>query len=233
MILGGSLNALSQNELCALGEPIRRPGYIILLYSGDTIYGKIRAKFASKSTDWFTSQMTLFGPNKEKNRYDASSILELGLEIIIREDFSFKPIYSFWVFHECRPSPKSGVMVFMHRFEEGRIKVFYDPRSAMFKNEWGYSGPITGISFTYSPDNGLSIFPTTQVTTYIKIWHSSYYIQKDGGELIKVNKKNYESIWPSLLGDCPGIIEEVNMNPDLKKFNNFLLMVRLYNQLCN
>lgn len=232
VILGGSLNALSQDWSCALHQPIRRPGYIIS-NTGDSNYGKIKAKLATKSTDWFTSQITLFGPNKEKIRYDASSIQGLGLEIIIREDISFKTIYSQWEFHECRPSPKSGVMVFMHRYEVGRIKVFYDPRSAMYENEWTYSGPINGISFTYSPDAGLSIFPTTQVTTYIKIWHSSYYIEKDGGELLKVNKKNYESIWPSLLGDCTGIIEEVNKNPKLKKFNNFLLMVRLYNQLCN
>jgi len=230
LILGGSLNALSQDESMVLHPLIPKPGYIIS-NTGDTIYGKIKS--GTKLTDRYISQIILIGPNKEKIRYDAGSILKLGVETIIHDDL-FNPIYSYWDFFECRPSPKSAKMVFMWRFESGRIKVFNNPRSMTYKSEWSQSGPeITGISFTYSPDEGLSIWPTSNVTTYIKIWHSSYYIEKDGGELIEINKKNYESLWPMLLGDCPGIIEEVNKNPDLKKFNNFLLIVRLYNQLCN
>ncbi|MCK5667183.1 MAG: hypothetical protein KAI17_27040, partial [Thiotrichaceae bacterium] len=95
------------------------------------------------------------------------------------------------------------------------------------------SPKITGIHFTYSIDGGLIIGPSFKTTTYVKIWHTSYYIEKDDGELIKIDKNNYEVLWPSLFEDCPEINEEVNLNPDLKEFKNFLLVVRLYNDLCN
>ena len=169
--------------------------------------------------------------NGEKLRFSAEDVLSLGVELTIYNDFG-KPLDTIWEYYDCRPSPKKGIMVFMYKYEEGRIKVYHNPRSSGNKIDRTSSTRIKGISFSYSIDDGLWFGPAYKTTRFIKIWYSSYYIEKDDGGLLKVDKKNYEELWPSLFDDCPKVLEEVKLNPDLRKFNNFLLIVRLYNELC-
>ena len=232
MILGKSLSAQEDIELYKMLHPmIAIPGYIIT-NAGDSIFGKMKY---TKKADGYMSQIMMIKPNKEKIRYDAVDVLVLAAETELPDVFGNplnSPLDSLLDYFECKPSPKKGIMVFMYKYEEGRIKVYHNPRSGQFKSTWTRSSPkITGISFTYSIDGGLEIGPSFKTTTYIKTWYASHYIEKNGGEFLKIDKKNYETLWPSLFEDCPEILEEVNLNPDLKKFKNFLLIVRIYNDL--
>ena len=121
----------------------------------------------------------------------------------------------------------------MYRFEKGRINAFLNPRSSSKRVEWTHpTGKMTGLNFTYSPGEGLVIGPNYEMTTYIKIWHNSYYIEKDGGELLKVSNKNIDDLWPSLFEDCQEMSKEIELNPDLKKWKSFRLLVRIYNEIC-
>jgi len=228
MILG-YFSMVSQGETIGLSSMVAQHGYIIL-NTGDTIYGKFKS---GKIASGYMSQVILIGQNKEKTHYNAETIMELGIEHIIYND-SFKPVNSFWEFFESKSLPKKGNMRLMRPFEKGIITVFYNSRSSETTLENTVSnGKIDGISFSYSFEDGLIFGPTTELITSIKTWYSSYYIEKEGGKLTKVNKKNYVSLWPSLFKDCPAIIKEVNKNPELKDFKNFLLIVGIYNQLCH
>ncbi len=57
-------------------------------------------------------------------------------------------------------------------------------------------------------------------------------VVKDGGEMIKVEKENFDPLFEQLFGDCPAMQEELAMNPDLKKFKNFMILAEVYNRLC-
>ena len=230
VFFGVSLNLLCQDQLNYMIHPLFPMPATLILSTGDTIEGKI--KQGTKLTDWYMSEVKYTGQGGEKIRFNASSVVKFAVEMNTYSGIG-QPTGSSLMFFESRPSPKSGKMVFMYRYDKGRIKVFHNPRSSGSKNEWTHSGgKMTGIHFTYSPGEGLVIGPAFTTTTYIKIWHHSYYIEKDGGELIKISKKNIDALWPSLFGGCQEISKEIELNPDLMKWKNFLLLVRIYNEIC-
>jgi hypothetical protein len=231
LVLVGSFNAISQDQLNYMLHPLFPMSGTVILNTGDTIYGKV--KQGTKLTDWYMAEIKYVNNDGEKARYKADDVMKFAAAMDLRDDFG-QPTGSLIMFFESRPSPKSGKMVFMYRFEEGRINVFLNPRSSSSRIEKSSSdGKITGLSFDYSPAQGLVIGPKYETTSYIKIWHRSYYIEKDGGEFIKISSKNYEELWPSLFGDCEEIAEEIALNPKLIKWKNFLLLVRIYNEICD
>jgi hypothetical protein len=62
--------------------------------------------------------------------------------------------------------------------------------------------------------------------------YSSYLVSKNKGDLLEVDKKNYENVFPALFGDCPEIGQEIGKNPDLARFKNFMILAEVYNQIC-
>jgi hypothetical protein len=86
------------------------------------------------------------------------------------------------------------------------------------------------------PGEGLIIGPTNR-TDYRIIesrsrW-TSYFVVKDGGEMMKVEKENYDTLVEQLFGDCPAMEDEFIRNPDLKKNKNFMILTEVYNRLCS
>lgn len=235
MFLTGNSIVFSQNEYSGIVPIIPVKGFIIT-NSGDTIQGKIKYR---KFKENFMSEIRFTGLDGKNTIYKAGNINGMGIRITpIDDNEDYVSLRDpFWDIYECRLSPKKKVMVFINRFTNGRIKVFQNRSSIV------YGGNITkttskfdGIYFEFSSIDGLYIAPSFKVsyqTIASKSWASSYYFEKDKGEMKKITKKNFDALWSELFGDCTKIKEEVINNPDLKNYNNFVLIVNLYNQLCN
>ncbi|MEZ4997527.1 MAG: hypothetical protein R2758_08710 [Bacteroidales bacterium] len=87
-----------------------------------------------------------------------------------------------------------------------------------------------------APGEGLSIGPTYRTDYRIiegRSRYSSYFVVKDGGEMIKVERETYDPIIDQLFGDCPAMQDEFARNPDLRKFKNFMILAEVYNSLCS
>lgn len=205
----------------------------IVLNTGDTLDGKIKYK---KLAGNYMKEIRFTSPDGTNTFYEAGSIRGMGLEVFtaIESDYSGK---AFWDLYECRPlASKGGEMVFMNRFLEGKIIVFQDHASPSITTSSVSALPkIDGIAFEYSPGEGLIIgptfrFPEGAITTRTR--YKSYYFEKKDRELTRVSKDNYESLWPVLFGDCTAINAEIDKNPDLKKFKNFIMLVCIYNEIC-
>ena len=241
-LIAGSLLAffavcpkVSDCQIRYIGEapmiPVR--GFIITR-SGEYIHGKIAY---GKFTENYMSEIKFTDKDGIKTIYSASELAGMAISVTGDYDEHMVILGNNWDIYECRPSPKKGIMVFMSRFTDGRIKVFMNRSSAILSSgKEDINLGFNGISFTYSTLDGLTIESEYVVSSeYIETrrWYSSYYVEKDGGKLIKVEKGNYEEMWSVLTGDCPKIPEEVSKNPDLEKFRNFLLVAEIYNQICN
>ncbi|MDP4239551.1 MAG: hypothetical protein Q8904_08800 [Bacteroidota bacterium] len=232
LILTGSFNLYSQSVRSGMIPIIALKGFIIS-HTGDITWGKIRY---NKFTENYMSQITFIGQDKVKTVYNAANVKGMGIntQSFTEQDADNNP--ACWDYYECRHSPKKGVMVFMNRFEAGRITVFADNKSMRFTNQTVETkSKIRGISLGYSGDEGLQIGPDIEATTNViksKTTYSSYYFEKDGGALTKVDKGNYDKLWPQLFADCPWIAEQANKTPELKAFKSILRLVELYNQVC-
>ncbi|HAQ20942.1 MAG TPA: hypothetical protein DCR40_17170 [Prolixibacteraceae bacterium] len=215
----GTLNLFSQPDLSEI-EPIGVfVNGCIITNHGDTIYGKLKIK--NKFIENNIVQIHFKRNEEEGDIYDAGAIQEFGIDI----SSLFPKLYreeKVWVFYESKPSFKKGQMVFMNRFARGRITVFQNRSSLkMTTSEIEKNSKINGISFSWSSEEGLNIGPSFHVSNSIiasKSWYSSYYVEKGSDGLIKVEKDNYDELWPILYGDCVDIPKEVDKNPELKKF---------------
>ncbi len=95
-----------------------------------------------------------------------------------------------WEIYEPRPHPKKQSLVFMQRFLNGRLKVFLN-RSSNQITKSKIKTKFSGISFEFISGEGLFIGPTYKVVDIeIKTRFSSYYVEKDGGHMVFINKKN-------------------------------------------
>ena len=217
---------------------IPAPGYIITK-AGDTIMGKITY---GKFIENFMSEIKFTGPDGIKSRFTADDLHGMG--ICLTAGMTERPHSGaiYWDNYECRPSPRKGIMIFMNKFTDGRIKVFMNRSSASVTVSTTkfvrtpFEFKFTGINFEFSPQGGLIIGPEFNISFgYFesRSWYSSYYVEKEGTDMIKVEKENYRDLWENLYGDCQMISEELSKNPDLAKYSNFLIVVEIYNQICS
>jgi hypothetical protein len=204
-------------------------GYV-LLSNGDTLQGLV--KWRLKYVENNLAEIMFTSKNGNSKIFNASEIPGFGHYRGMHpytpgpEDENYESI----------PSLNKGIPVFIYRFLDGRIKVFQH-RTAQGMSSGKVENPskIDGITFSFSPDEGLSIGPSYK-TSYIIIegrsGYLSYLVSKDKGKLLEVNKKNYDNVFPALFGDCPEIGQEIEKNPDLTKFRNFMILAEIYNQIC-
>jgi hypothetical protein len=233
-----SLTAAAQDEPVGPGQApvLPVPGYVI--YSnGDTVWGKLTWSLKYVENNPVEIKFTpATGGAKQALR--AGEILGFGnqLSTWVGEDeaaakFTLPPEDYVSVL-----SWKNKEPVFMNRMITGRVTVYLNRASVGISTSRVESrSRIDGIGFTWVPGDGLTIGPTYR-TDYrlIEGWsrYTSYFVVKDGGEMIKVGKEGYEQMLPQLFGDCPAIQSEIDKNADLVKFKNFMILATVYNQLC-
>jgi hypothetical protein len=208
-------------------------GYV-LLSNGDTLQGLV--KWRVKYIENNLAEIIFTAKNGNSRIFNAGEISGFGHYTGGKVKSLNTPESPENENYETVPSLKKGIPVFMYRFLDGRIKVF------QHRNIQGFSSglaeepsKIDGILFSFTPGEGLSIGPSYN-TSYIIIegrsHYLSYLVSKDKGNLLEVNKKNYDSVFQSLFGDCPEIGKEIEKNPDLSSFKNFMLLAEVYNQIC-
>ncbi len=204
-------------------------GYV-LLSNGDTLPGLV--KWTVKYVDNNLAEIKFTSKNGNSKIFNASEISGFGH---YRGKHPYTPGPEDENY-ESIPSLNKGIPVFIYRFLDGRIKVFqHRSTKGMFSGRVENPSKIDGISFSFTPDEGLSIGPSYK-TSYIIIegrsYFLSYLVSKDKGNLLEVNEKNYENAFPALFGDCPEIGQEIGKNPDLARFKNFMILTEVYNQIC-
>ena len=209
-------------------------GYVILS-NGETLYGEIT--WAFKYVENNPVKIYFYAKNGEKFSYQANEIVGFGNRMKIWKEGNPNPLSLEMEDYVSLPSYKKGVPVFMKRFIDGMITVYQNRSSIVMHSVFDgiEKTRINGSRFSFSFDDGLSIGPTFNKNyheIYKKIGFSSYYVSKNGGQLVKVKKDDYEVLFKTLFGDCPAIGQEIERNPDLMKFKYFTIVAEVYNQVC-
>jgi hypothetical protein len=208
-------------------------GYVILS-NGDTLNGKI--KWSLKYVENNPVEIKFTAENGSAKVFSASEIPGFGNYIrMTKRDFD-TPLETELENYESMPSFKKGVPVFLNRLLDGRIKVFQN-RSSIGQggDKMETISIFDGLKFSFSRGEGLMIGPTYRTSYRViegRTRYSSYFVTKDHGALLKIEKDNFDSIFSTLLEDCPEIQQELGKNPDLRSFKNFMLLAEVYNQLC-
>lgn len=204
-------------------------GYVIMK-NGDTLYGRInwRMKYSENNP----AEIKLVPENSPPQILNAGDVS--GLAIYPHTDFDGYEIPQ--ENYVSMPSPKKGTPVFYNRLINGKLQVYQNRSSMIITKETAeVTTEFDGIEFRYSKENGLTVglsYKTSYRVIESRTRYSSYFIIKDNGTLKKIDKDNYDSEFPYLFGDCPGIQKELDKNPDLRKFRNFMILAEVYNQLC-
>ena len=211
------------------------PGYVILS-NGDTLYGKL--KWALKYVENNPVEIKFTAENGSAKSFNATEIKGFGNQLKVWMEDNPKAFLMDQENYVSMPSFKKGVPVFMNRLLSGRITIYQNRSAAIIGSTTTIteSSKIDGIEFTFSPGEGLSVGPSYRTDYNIikgRSRFSSYYVIKDEAAMIKVEKDNYESLFKTLFGDCSEINQELAKNPDLSKFKNFMILVEVYNEICN
>jgi hypothetical protein len=205
-------------------------GYVVLS-NGDTLQGLI--KWRLKYVENNLAEISFTAKNGNSKIFSAGEISGFGYypEVGVK-DFSTQE----GEYYESVPSLKNGIPVFVFRFLDGRIKIFLN-RSAIVVSSGKVeeTANMEGISFTFKKEAGLFIGADYKISyriNEITSPYSNFFISKDKGPLLKVDKNNYESVFQILFGDCPDIGKELDNNPELTRFKHFILLSEVYNQIC-
>jgi hypothetical protein len=204
-------------------------GYVTMK-NGDTLSGQIswRLKYVENNP----AEIKFTPDNGSPQVLNASDVSSLSIEPVT--DFEGNEIPR--QYFVSLPSMNKGIPVFYNLMIDGKVQVFQN-RSAMVmtKEKAEVNTEFVGLEFIYSRANGLTVGPLYKTSYKViesKTRFSSYFVSKDKGPLQKIDKDNYDSVFVSLFGDCPKIESELEKNPDLRKFRNFLILAEVYNQLC-
>jgi hypothetical protein len=208
-------------------------GYVFL--DGDTVYGKLKWKL--KYVENNPVEIKFESEEGKSNDYNARDITGFGnYTRVVKEDFDSDLEFEL-EHYVSMPSYKKGIPVFLNRLLPGKITVFLNRSSSQIGgNEAVEMTEFDGFGFSFSRDEGLQIGPEYRTSYKIiekRVRFSSFFVLKQNSEMIKLTKKNYDNLFPDLFEDCPEILKEIEKNPDLRKFKNFMLLAELYNQICN
>ena len=212
------------------GIPVN--GYVVL-DNGDTLHGQVIWRFKYKENN--LSGIRFVTDDGEPYVFNASDIIGFGDDPLIWKSENPVPRQLKTEDYLSVPSYRRQSQVFMHRLLDGRITVFQNRNSSIISlSNLELNENIEGINFNYSPVKGLTIgdecISKPSVIRY-RSRYSSYYIRKDNGELIRVNRKNFTEVFDTLFSDSQAIMNEVEKNPVLKDFKNFMILTEVYNKL--
>jgi hypothetical protein len=218
-----------------MAATIAVPGYVILS-NGDTVAGKVR--WALKYVENNPVEIKFFAENGSSKSFKAAEIKGFGNQMKFWMDDNPTAFLMDMEHYVSIPSFKKEVPVFMNRLIDGRIKIYQNRSAVNISSGTTVTEKtrIDGIGFSFIPGVGLQIGPTYRTDyriIYGRTRYTSYYIVKDNGSMIKVEKDNYDEVFKSLFGDCAAIGQELAKNPDLAKFKNFMILVEVYNRMCN
>jgi hypothetical protein len=233
MLIGVLLMPAGLSAQYGVAPVIFVDGYVIQS-NGDTISGQL--KWRLKYTENNPVEIKFVSEVGTTTIFKASEIPGFGNYIrFIKEDFDAPAEYQLENF-VSKPSFKKGIPVFYNRLLDGRITVFQNRSSNQLGGDKIEEVSKTdGIAFSFSGDEGLIIgrsYTTSYRTIKGRVRHSSYYVEKNNKPFIKVKKDNYDTLFSSLFEDCHEIQLELENNPDLRKFKNFMLLAEVYNQIC-
>jgi hypothetical protein len=210
--------------------PVNIRGYVILS-SNDIIYGEV--KWPWKYVDNHPSEIKFTSESGAVKTFNAAEIKGAGN----LSPAGIPGLGDGWDDYVTLPSPKKGIPVFYYRMIPGMVTVYQNRSAAVFQStKVQEKTRIDGIGFTWTPGEGLSIGPRYRTDFRViksTTRYSSYFVVKENGPMGKVEKDSYAASFHSLYGDCPQLGQELNKNPDLMDFKNFLLVAEIYNQLCN
>jgi hypothetical protein len=230
---GIALQLSAQEEYIVETNPlIPLDGYVILS-NGETRYGTITCPLKYVEND--IVEIKFSAGDGAKKLYNASEIDGFGIRPISWIEGNPVPKTLEMEDYVSLPSYKKGVPVFMKRFIDGMITVYYNRSSLFFFSTFTKKMKFDGIDFSISPNDGLyikSTFRTDYYTLQKLTCYSSYYVSRNGGPLVKVGKNNYEVLFKTLFGDCAAMDQEIERNPDLMKFKNFIIVAEVYNEIC-
>jgi hypothetical protein len=210
-------------------------GYVILS-NGDTLKGKI--KWSLKYVENNPIEIKFTAENGYTKTFNASEIPGFGNYNYVKMtkesfDAPFEPELENY---ESMKSFKKGVPVFLNRLLDGRIKVFQNRSSVGLGGDKEVTiSKYDGIKFSFSSGEGLMVGPSYRTDYRVikgRTRYLSYFVTKDNGALLKIEKDNFDNMFSILFGDCPAIQQELGKNPDLQNFKNFTLLAEVYNQLC-
>jgi hypothetical protein len=208
-------------------------GYVIMS-NGDTLYGRL--KWSLKYVENNPVEIKFYAENGSSKKFKASEIPGFGnFTKIVKEDFD-APLDFELEHYESMPSFKKGVPVFINRLVKGKISIYLNRSSLQYGGDQLVEiTELDGINFSFSGSEGLEIGPAYRTSYKIiekRARFSSYYVVKGDNAMIKLEKSNYDDYFSTLFEDCPAITDELNNNPELRDFKNFMLLVEIYNQLC-
>ncbi len=226
-----SMPGLTMTLYAQPGESAPRAGAgYVIMKNGDTLNGRINWRMKYEENN--PAEIKFIPENGPPQILNAADIS--GLSIDPQTDFDGNEMPA--TDYVSMPSMKKGIPVFYNRLLDGRLRVYQNRSSVIFTNETAeVNTEFDGIEFRYSKKYGLTIGPTYKTSYRIiesRTRYSSYYISKDQGVLQKIDKDNYDSMFAALFKDCPDIQRELEKNPDLRKFRNFMVLAEVYNQLC-
>lgn len=214
----------------APGLPVR--GYVVL-DNGDTITGQViwRFKYAEDNL----TGIRFITDAGENFVFSASDIIGFGNEPLawkkenpVARQIKVEDYLSI-------PSYRHHTQVFMHRLLDGHLSVFQDRKSSVIPLEWlKLNDRIEGENFSYSPVTGLTVgqgHSTPPSVVRYRSRYTSYFVRKNEGELLRVNKKNFPEMFETLFGDSPAIMSEVTKNPSLKDIKYFMILAEVYDRL--
>lgn len=235
-MLTAELSAQDESTGPGMAPILPVPGYVVY-HNGDTVWGKLT--WALKYVENNPVEIKFTPDQGTKQTLNAREIAGFGNQISlwVGEDGPGAKIALPPEDYVSLPSWNKKEPVFMNRMITGRVTVYLNRASiGMTTSRVETRTGIDGIGFTWSPGEGLSIGPTYHTDYRIiegRSRYTSYYVVKEGGEMIKVEKENYDTILEQLFGDCPVMQDEFTRNPDLRKFKNFMILTEVYNRLCS
>jgi len=212
------------------GIPVN--GYVVL-DNGDTLHGQVIWRFRYKENN--LSGIRFITNDGENYVFNASDIIGFGDDPLTWKKEDPVPRQIKTEDYLSVPSYRRQNQVFMHRLLDGRLTVFQNRNSSIIAlSNLDLNENIEGINFSYSPVKGLKIgdecISKPSVVRY-RSRYSSYYIRKDNGELIRVDRKRFAEVFDNIFSDSQVIMDEVEKNPSLKDFKNFMILAEVYNKL--
>lgn len=233
-IIAFSVFPLKMSAQSGMAATIPLPGYVVLA-NDDTLHGKIR--WSLKYVENNPVEIKFIVENEDSKFFKAGEIKGFGIIEPERGAGDAQFVEQNFQEYVSVPSFKKSIPVFMHRLLAGRLTVLQNRSSGIITTTKNTEqARIEGIGFTWTLGEGLFIGPKYKTDYRImeqRMRFTSYFVSKENKPIIKIDKDNYQEYFNLLFRDCQAIEQELDKNPDLNKFQNFMILTEIYNSICH